>query len=153
ELCTMRAVIAVLLTTATISAHAEPLSIHEAIRLGLSRNERAAIAGQQVAAAEARVDRARAFFFPDLTARGTYTRRGHTVQDQKQDALFAQASSTLTLLDVRAFPLYRRAKLERDAERDASSNDRRLLAFEVADAFLSTLSLDALEDAAKTRLD
>ena len=48
------------------------LTIEEAIRLALERNERAQISDQLVLAAEARVDRARAFFFPDITIGADY---------------------------------------------------------------------------------
>jgi outer membrane protein TolC len=152
--CTMQRALAVLLTTSASAAYAESLSIEEAIRLGLAQNERAAIAEQRVEASKARVQKARAFFFPDLTAHAAYTRRGaaNTVT-QTANALSASAGTTLTLFDARSFPLYRRATLEREAEQFFASDDKRLLAFEVADAFLSTLSLGELEGAAKIRLE
>lgn len=45
----------------------------------------------------------------------------------------------LTLFDARGFPLYRAARLEGEAAGLESLEARRLVAFEAADAFLTTL--------------
>ena len=47
-----------------------PLTIDEAVRLAVTRNERALASGERLAAAEARVTKARAFFFPDVEVSG-----------------------------------------------------------------------------------
>src|SRR5262245_42545561 len=56
-------------------AQTSGLDLPGAVDLALTRNERAAAAGERQVAAEARVDQARSFFFPDLNANGAYTRR------------------------------------------------------------------------------
>lgn len=52
-----------------------PLGLERAVQLALERNERGRTAQLQGEAADARVAKARAFFFPDLTLVGNYTRR------------------------------------------------------------------------------
>src|SRR5690349_21206817 len=51
------------------------IDLEAALTRAVARNERARIADSQAAAAEARLSRARAAFFPELTLAGTYTRR------------------------------------------------------------------------------
>src|SRR5688572_9451384 len=127
-----------LLAAALCAAASEPspLSLDGAVKLALSRNERARIAADQTQAAQARLDRARAFFFPELSLHGNYTRRayetvreisGQRVTLQSKDALSATAVGRLTLLDVRAWPLYRSARLERDAARFEQTESNRVL--------------------------
>ncbi|MCK6552113.1 TolC family protein [Myxococcota bacterium] len=137
------------------AADGAPLTLERAIALALENNERARIAGARVEIAEARVARARAFFFPDLTLTGTYTHRLKEPQSmfQKQDALSAVAALNLSLFDARGFPLFRRARLERDASRLEAAEERRSVAFDVATAYLTTLSLDEVRQAAEHRLE
>ena len=145
-------------------AGAEPqgLTLADAVRLALERNERASAAEARADAAEARVAKARAFFFPDITFTGTYTRRPYetfrTVDDervtiQRRNAFASTSVLTLTLFDARSIPLYRQAVLERDAAALSASNDKRLLGFEAGDAFLLTLSADQVRQAAGRRLE
>jgi outer membrane protein TolC len=134
------------------------LTVEEAIRLALVRNERAQIAERRVTAAAARVDRARAFFFPDLTASGTYVvrgfeaRGGRIVTEVDADDLSAAVALDLALFDARAFPLYRQARLERRAAELGAADEKRLLAFEAADAFLRTLGVEQVQASAERRL-
>jgi len=53
--------------------------------------------------------------------------------------LAGTAVARLTLFDARGFPLYRAARLEGEAAGLESLEARRLVAFEAADAFLTTL--------------
>jgi outer membrane protein TolC len=138
------------------------LSLEQAIQSALTRNERAHIASEELNAANARLARARAFFFPELSATGTYTRRsqqtvrniaGQSVVIQQRNALNAVASVRWSILDARGFPLYRQARAEREATKLDSANVRRLLAFEAADAFFSTLSAEQVRLAAERRLE
>ncbi|MBM3277799.1 MAG: TolC family protein [Candidatus Handelsmanbacteria bacterium] len=140
----------------------EPLSLERAVQLALERNERAQTAQLQAKAAEARVARARAFFFPELTLVGAYTRRAQEtvrkvgddeVTIQKLNVLAPRATATLTLFDPRSLPLYRQARRERDAVQLSASESRRLLGFEAADAFLRTLSAEQVHEAARRRLE
>ncbi|HEY5611807.1 MAG TPA: TolC family protein [Thermoanaerobaculia bacterium] len=140
----------------------QSLTLERAIALALERNERAAVADARVDAAEARVGRARAFFFPDVTLTGNYTRRsyetmreigGDIVTIQSKNAFNANAFLSTTLFNARAFPLYRQAKLERESTRLGSAEDKRLLQFEAADAYVITLSLERVLQAAARRRD
>lgn len=141
---------------------ADALTLEEAVRLAVARNERAGIADAQAAAAQARLERARAFFFPEVTVTGSYTRRSHeTVRDlggtpvviQSRDALAATAVASLPLFDARAFPAWRYARLQRDAARLDATEQKRLLGFEAAEAFLRTLGVQDVEAAAVRRRD
>jgi outer membrane protein TolC len=142
-------------------AEGAELTVEEAIRLALLRNERVKIAEERLTAAQARVVKARAFFFPDVTASGRYGRRsdggtisvgGQTFTGRDPNVRQATASISMPMFDARAFPLYHQAKLERKAAHLDELEERRLLAFEVADAFLRTLSVQQVESSAERRL-
>ena len=159
----MRATLAVVLTLCVSldsAAQQTTLTLEEAVALALQRNERARIAEEEIEAAEARVERARAFFFPDLNINGNYTRRMYeTVREigdeqvtiQSFNALSATANVTQTIFDARAFPLYRYARLLSEATRLGSGNDKRIVAFDAAEAFILTLSQQRVVDAAVRR--
>jgi outer membrane protein TolC len=94
------------------------LDLARAVELALTRNERAAAAGERQVAAEARVDQARSFFFPDLTASGTYTRRefetrrnvgGDEITVSSRNAFSGSIALSLAIFDARSIPLYRQA--------------------------------------------
>ncbi|HVT42955.1 MAG TPA: TolC family protein [Thermoanaerobaculia bacterium] len=153
----------VLLTCAMLPAIAraeEALTIEEAIHLAVTRNERALAADARVDVAEARVRRARSFFFPDVTLTGNYTRRAYEsvrrigdedVTIQSRNALSSTLVLNQSLFDLRAIPLYRQARLERDSIELGAREDKRLVRFEAADAFLVTLSLEQVLQAAERR--
>lgn len=144
------------------AATGEPLTLERAVQLAAERNETPLAAQQRAEAAGARVARARAFFFPELSLTGTYTRRlrevvrevgGETTVVQRQNALGATATARLTLFDARGFPLYRAARLEGEAAELEARESRRLVAFEAADAFLTTLGTQQVYEAAVRRLE
>lgn len=146
------------------AADAEPrLDLERAILLALERNERALAAGERVRAAEARVARARAFFFPDLSATGTYTRRAHEtrrdvgggqeVTIQSRNALRATLSVGLAIFDARSIPLYRQARIEHEAVRLEARNEALAVAFETASAYLVTLGQEQVVAAAGRRVE
>ena len=139
----------------------EPLTLERAVTLAQERNEQALAAGERARAAGARVSRARAFFFPELNVTGTYTRRlretsreidGEKVILQNLNALDAAAQARMTLFDARGFPLYRAAKLDSRAAGLEARDARRLIGFEAADAFLTTLTAQQVLGAAEQRL-
>ncbi|MFL5349686.1 MAG: TolC family protein [Hyalangium sp.] len=144
-------------------ATGEPLTLDRAVGLAAERNETAQAAQRRAEAAEARVARARAFFFPELTLSSTYTRRlresvrdvgnGQTVVIQRHNALSATATAQATVFDARGFPLYQAAKLAGQAAELDAREARRQVAFEAANAFLSTLSAQQVFEAARRRLD
>lgn len=132
-----------------LKAQQATLTIEEAVALAQSRNERAAIASRQVEAAEARVARARAFFFPEVSADGSYDIRG----GGGDNGFSTNIRVDQTLFDARSFPLYRYARYLRESTLFAARNDRRLLSFDTAEAFLVTLSQQSVLAAAERRRD
>lgn len=143
-------------------ATGETLSLEQAVSLASGRNETALAAQKRAEAADARVAKARAFFFPELTVTGTYTRRmresvrlvdGQPVVSQRLNALGATAVLRMALFDARGFPLYRAARLAGEAAELDAREARRLVAFEAADAFLTTLGNQQVYEASLRRLD
>jgi outer membrane protein TolC len=139
------------------SAQEAPLTIERAVELALTRNERAAIADTTVEAAEARVRRARTAFFPRVDITGTL---GTDLGNGSERDLSSTALLTQPLFDARAFPLYRQQRFERDAVRLFATDDKRLLGFDAAVSFLTTLSFEQVllaaerhRDFAQTNLD
>jgi outer membrane protein TolC len=138
------------------------LTLEKVVSLAAQRNERAAQAEATADAARARVDRARAFFFPELSAGALYTRRlyesfrqvgGSTVTIQRKNALSAQANLLVPLIDARLIPIYRQAKLEGESARQQAENERRILGYEAADAFLGVLGQEQVLSAATRRVE
>lgn len=125
-----------------------PLTIERAVELALTRNERAAAAETTVEAADARLSRARTAFFPRLDVSGSW--RNDTSRDTR-NTLGTVATLSQPLFDARAFPLIRFARLERNSIRLFADEDKRLLGYDAADAFLVTLSLEQVFAAAEHR--
>ncbi|HET7705630.1 MAG TPA: TolC family protein [Thermoanaerobaculia bacterium] len=125
-----------------------PLTIERAVELALARNERAAAAETTVEAADARLSRARTAFFPRLDVNGSW--RNDTSRDTR-NTLGTVATLSQPLFDARAFPLIRFARLERNSIRLFADEDKRLLGYDAADAFLVTLSLEQVLAAAEHR--
>src|SRR5688500_11495109 len=150
-----RSVSLTLLVLIALSSSAqEALTIEEAVDLALRGNERAAIADTEAETAQARVQRARTFFFPQLSINSSFQRNtGQLRTDDERRALPVTATATQPLFDARAFPLYRFARLERDAARLSADETKRLLAFDAAGAFLTTLSFEGVLRAAELRRD
>ena len=127
---------------------AQPLTIERAVELAVERNERAAAAETIVAAADARLGRARTAFFPQLDVTGSL--RNDTATDPR-NVLSSTALLTQPLFDARVFPLLRFARFERSAARLTADEEKRLLAFDAADLFLITLNLEQVTRAAEHR--
>ena len=143
-------------------AEEPPLTLPEAIRLAVTRNERALASGELLNAAEARVTKARAFFFPDVQASGGWTHRpyersttvgGEDVVLSRYDAVTTTLTAKQVLFNARAFPLWKQALSDRDAARFEAAEQRRLVAFEASDAFLQTLGFEQVAAAAERRVD
>jgi outer membrane protein TolC len=131
------------------------IDLAQAIALALAHNERAQIAEQLSAAAEARVARARAFFFPDVSLTGSY-RRGRSsggLVQRDESALRATLGLGVTIFDARSIPLYRQARLDNEAARFEALDERRLLAFDAAAAYVATLGLEQVVAAAERRVE
>ncbi len=135
-----------------------PLTLEQAVSLAAERNETVLAAQAQAQAADARVARARAFFFPDLTITGTYRMGSAGAGGGQQggfvsNGLSATGTARLTLFDARGFPLFRVARLSGEASAMDARETRRQVAFDAAGAFLSTLGAQQVADAARQRLE
>jgi outer membrane protein TolC len=151
-----------LAVSTTAFGQTSALRLEEAVRLALSRNERARIATLNVTAAEAGVERARAGFLPTLNVSGTDTRRfpivthkGATPQSggSSQSGNSGTATATLTepVINASAWPLHAEAKEQLESQRAQSADDQRLLGFDAAHAFFDVLSAAGVLDAALRR--
>ncbi len=143
-------------------AQDDVLTLESAIKMALTRNERALAADQSNIAAQARVAEARSYFLPAINAFGTYTRRpfqvvrefqGSQIAVQKFNALSGSIALNLIVFDSLGIPTYRGARFERDSQRYASADAKRQLAFEVSNAYLSTLGVDQVLEASRHRYD
>jgi outer membrane protein TolC len=143
-----------------LASQDRPLTIDEAVKLALDRNERALGAQEDINAANARVDRARSFFLPSLTSTGTYTRRAYEVRRivgdsevviQRFNGLSETLALSLTLFDARSMSSLAAVKAQRNADVAAAGESRRQLAFEVSQAFLATLGVSQVQEASARR--
>ncbi|MGZ4886622.1 MAG: TolC family protein, partial [Candidatus Aminicenantales bacterium] len=139
-----------------------PLTLDTAVRLALERNERSLATRETVASAEAAVTRARAFFLPAIATTGIYTRRPFEVRRtvgsteivvQQFNALSGVASLNMTLFDSKSIPGLNSANAFRKSAVAAATETRRQLAFEVSQAFLTTLSTGQVLEASRHRYD
>jgi outer membrane protein TolC len=127
---------------------AAALTIERAVELAVTRNERAAIADTTVEAAEARVRRARTAFLPRVDISGNL---GTDIGNGSERDLSASALLTQPIFDARVFPLYRQQRFERDATRLSAEDSKRVLGFDAAVSFLTTLSFEQVLLAAERR--
>jgi len=137
------------------------LTLEMAVQRATEETQRSKLTREQELIAQAATTKARAFFFPTLSTTATYTRRAfETVRDiggqratiQAKNALSSTANLRWTLLELRGIPLYRAACSARDAGQLEALNQRRLNGMEAADAFLQTLTAQAVEEAARHRI-
>ena len=126
----------------------EPLTIQRAVELAVTRNERPAIAETVVEAAQARVNRARTVFFPRVDINGNWR---NDYSDPTERTLSTSALLTQPVFDARVFPLYRQQRFLRDAARLSADDTRRLVGFDAAASFLTTLSFEQVLLAAEHR--
>jgi outer membrane protein TolC len=133
-----------------VSAQDAPLTLERAVTLALERNERAAIAETTVEVAEARVGRARTAFFPRVDIAGSWRT---DYPDPTERTLSTSALLTQTVFDARVFPLFRQARFQREAARFGADESKRLLGFDAAAVFLTTLSFEQVQLAAQRRRD
>jgi outer membrane protein TolC len=127
-----------------------PLTIERAVELALANNERAAIADTTVEAAEARVSRARTAFFPRVDITGNLS---SDIGNGSERDLSTTANLTQPIFDARVFPLYRQQRFEREATRYFAQDTKRVLGFDAAIQFLTTLSFEQVLLAAERRRD
>lgn len=144
-----------------LASQDRPLTLDEAVKLALERNERALATQEDVRAADARVARARSFFLPTITTTGTYTRRPYEVRRVVGDsevvisrfnALSETIALGLTLFDARSYVTLKSVRAQRNADVATASESRRQLAFEVSQAFLATLGTAQVQEASGRRI-
>jgi outer membrane protein TolC len=147
---------------ALLRAADDVLTLQAAIQTAMARNEQALTADAKVTAAEAPVMRARAYFLPNITASGSYTRRPSEVVRvvgnsqlvaQSFNALSGLAQLNMILFDAHSLPTLNQARAEQQSTAYSSAETKRQLAFQVSNAFLATLGTDQVLQAAKHRFD
>lgn len=129
-------------------AQEAPLTIERAVELAIANNERAAIAQTTVEAAEARVRAARSFFFPRVDINGGFDT---DIGNGTDRTLSTSALLTQPIFNARAFPLYRQQRFLREAAGFNAEDTRRLVGFDAAATFLSTLGAEQVLLAAENR--
>jgi outer membrane protein TolC len=137
---------------ASASATAQGMTLEDAVKLALSKNERAQKAPLRVEVAAGQLERARDAFLPTLNAAGTSTYR----PDAKAGTNPASSGSlTLNqpLLSPSAFPQYSQQRHNLESEKWGSSQDKRQLAFETAKAFMQALTAENVLASAQRKLD
>jgi len=150
----------ILLLVPGLAAQDRPLTLDEAVTLALERNEQSKATHEEVLVAKARVQRARAFFFPTVTSTSAYIRRPFerriTIGDseviiQRLNGLSEILSLNLTIFDARAITTYSAVVAQKNAEVAAAAESRRQLAFEVSQAYLATLGVSQVLEASGRR--
>ena len=126
----------------------EPLTLDRAVSLAEQRNERAAAAETDVEAAEARLGRARTALLPTVSVLGDW--RNDTAADTR-NTLSSAAVLSQPIFDARIFPLVRSARFERNAIRLTADEERRLVGYDAADAFLVALNFEGVLRSAEHR--
>jgi len=143
-----------------VSAQERPLTLDDAVKLALDRNERALAASQDIAAANARVAQARSFFLPSVSSTSTYSRRpfertiqvgDSTVVIQRLNGLSEAVALNWTLFDARSMTSLAAVRAQRNADVATANENRRQLAFEVSQAFLATLGTSQVREASARR--
>ncbi|HVH41393.1 MAG TPA: TolC family protein, partial [Labilithrix sp.] len=131
----------------------EALRLEQAVRSALENNERARKAPLRVEQAGGQLDRARGAFFPTLSAAGA----GQYRLQEDRSGRSTTSSGTVTLsqplIAPSAFPSYSQASHQLESEKWGSVQDRRVLAFDTARAFLQTLTSERVLEAATRRLE
>lgn len=132
-------------------AAAQPLGLEEAVRLALAQNERALKAPLRIKIAEGQLARARSAFLPTLSTGGSGTLSSN--EDRSGQRLSGSAALTLTqpLVNLSAIPLYAQSRHQLESERWGAVQDKRLVAFDTARAFLVVLTSERVLEAATRR--
>ena len=138
-----------------VAAAQEPLPLERAIELAATRNERARIAELNVAISSAAVQRATGAFLPSLNMNANDTQRPDDIVRAGTPSNIANASVTLSqpIFNATAFPLLGQARQNLEAQKSQSVDDKRILAFDAARAFIAVLQADAVLRAAQQKLD
>jgi outer membrane protein TolC len=144
-----------LLAAAGTAEAQEPLALERAVELAATRNERAKIADLNVAVSSAAVQRAVGAFLPSLNVNANDTQRPDDIVRAGTPSNIANASATLSqpIFNATAFPLLGQARQNHDAQIAQSLDDKRVLAFDAARAFIAALQSEAVLQAAQQKLE
>ena len=134
------------------------MTLDEAVGLALSKNERARIAELNDDVSKAAVEKARTAFLPILQLTGNDQQRP---EDTTKNGVVTQPANIGTaaiqfsqpVVNVPAWPLYSAAKANYEGTQAQSVDDKRVLSFDTAKAFLTVLNTEELFLAAQRRVD
>lgn len=128
------------------------LTLDQAVKLTLTRNERARISDLQVVVADAAVEKAFTAFLPVLSTQASALQHASVLRSPSNSG---QGAVTLSqpILNAPAFPLYAQAKKLADAQREQNVDDKRLLGFNAASAFFGVLNAQDVVTAAERQRD
>lgn len=154
----MRTAIGIALLTSAFlwspPGHAAGVTLNEAVRLALARNERSTIAALSVVSSDAAVQRARAGFLPTVSVGASESLKPiEASQDKKYTAANAALTLNQPIVSVTTFPLYASAKHSYDATRYNEVDQRRQLASDTARSFFAVVTQQRILVAAQSRLD
>ncbi len=134
------------------------LTLEKAVELAATRNERAAISDQNVVVADAAVIKARAAWLPLIAVgNANVTWKPFDVASKASTAnpnLSEAAALTVTqpLFVPTAYPLFHQAKNNLIGQRERTVDDKRVLGFDTAHAYLAVLLADAVVKDAEKKL-
>ena len=144
--------IAVAVGNAAGVAHADDtLTIDQAIKLAMTRNERSRITELQLVEADAALEKARTAFFPSLSANGADTYK--PLDKAPQNVINGALALSLPIFAPSAIPLYSQAKHSLWAQQAQTIEDKRQLAFDTAHAFFTVLLAQRVVEAAQKELE
>lgn len=132
------------------AVRADPMTIEQAVKLALTKNERAQIADLNIVVADAAVTRAWVSFLPVLQAGASDTVRP---RDTPVNVAQAQVSLSQPLIDPTAFPRLAVAKHNLTGQRAQSLDDKRKLAYDAAKAFVAVLLAEEVVKAAERKVE
>jgi outer membrane protein TolC len=134
-------------------ASADPMRLEDAVHLALQNNERAQKVPLRVEIAEGQLDRARDAFFPTLVGSGSSAYKPEAPANAPNLTTTGAVVLTQPLLSPSAFPQYAQQSHSLEAEKWGGLQDRRLLAFETAKAFVQALTAESVLVSAKRKAD
>lgn len=140
------------------SLSAEPVDLAQLIEEAEERNEAAALARERIEQASAGVRRAVAALLPQAVLSGSYANRDVSARQgdavfRANNALNAELTVGMQLLDARRFPQIGSARDELEARERDGEELVRSLRFEVALAYFGVLVAEGAREAAEERLE
>lgn len=125
--------------------------IADVIALALKHNERALSPQERVRAADAAVAKSRASLIPSLSASAGETLKPAPSSGSDATSFAATATLSAPLFAPSAYPLLSQSKHSAEAEKYQAGEDRRILAYDAARAFLTALTSEEVKRASDQR--